>query len=295
MNRRHGKIRDMPELPEVETVKRQLLKVVRRQKIVRIKVLRSKSFNGVKKQVIGKRIKNVDRKAKLLIVELEDSPKKYLLIHLKMTGQLVYLSGSKRVVGGHPTPDWVNKLPSKHTRVVIELEKGTLFFNDMRVFGWIRVMDSGELKRELDKYGPDVVSKEFNLNYLQKILKSSKRTVKLILLDQAKVAGLGNIYVNDGLFCAKIHPEVKGNKLAEDEERINKLYICLKRVIGRGIKYRGASDTNYVHLNGLGGTYQEHFLVYKQNGKPCQGCGARIKKIKLGGRGTYFCPKCQTK
>ena len=108
-----------------------------------------------------------------------------------------------------------------------------------------------------------------------------------------KVAGLGNIYVNDGLFCSKIHPEMKGNKLAEDEERVNELYICLKRVVGRGIKYKGASETNYVHLDGLGGTYQEHFLVYKKTGKPCVRCSARIKKIKLGGRGTYFCPKCQ--
>jgi len=162
----------MPELPEVETVKRQLLKVVRRQKILSVKVLRKKSFNGVKKQVIGKRIKNVDRRAKLLIIELDCSPKKFLVIHLKMTGQLVYISGSKRVVGGHPTSDWVKKLPSKHTRVIFELEKGVLFFNDMRVFGWIKVMDSGELKRELDKYGPDVVNKEFNLNYFTKDFKS---------------------------------------------------------------------------------------------------------------------------
>jgi len=149
------------------------------------------------------------------------------------------------------------------------------------------------LRRELQKYGPDVVNKDFNMNYLRKILKVSKRTVKLILLDQAKVAGLGNIYVNDGLYCAKIHPSTKGNKLAEDEEKINELYICLKRVIGRGIKYKGASDTNYVHLNGLGGSYQDHFLVYKENGKACKRCRAKIKKIKLGGRGTYYCPKCQ--
>lgn len=283
----------MPELPEVETVKRQLLKAVRRQKILSVKVRRKKSFVGVQKEIVGKRIKNVDRRAKLLIIELDCSPKKFLVIHLKMTGQLVYEAVNKRVVGGHPTSDWIKKLPSKHTRVVLELEKGILYFNDMRVFGWMKVVDSAGLKFELNKYGPDVVSKEFNKNYLLKILGSSQRAVKSILLDQAKVAGLGNIYTNDGLYCAKINPEVKGKKLVKDEEKVHDLHICLKRVIGRGIKYQGASDTNYVHLDGLGGTYQEHFLVYKKTGQPCTRCGARIKKIKIGGRGTYYCPKCQ--
>ena len=290
----------MPELPEVETIKRQLDKVIKRQKILKITVLRKKSFKGVKKVVVGEQIKKVERRAKLLIIELEGSPRKYILIHLKMTGQLVYekregyeLSRGVRNLGGHPTPDWVKKLPSKHTRVVMELEKGTLFFNDMRVFGWMRVVSNKELKYELSKYGPDVVNKDFNKEYLRRILSASKRTVKLILLDQSKVAGLGNIYANDGLYCAQVHPEIRGNKLAEIEEKVHDLHICLKRVIGRGIKYRGASDTNYVHLDGLGGTYQEHFLVYKQNGKPCGRCLRKIKKIKLGGRGTYFCSRCQ--
>ena len=284
----------MPELPEVETVKRQLDKIIKRQKILKIKVLRKKSFVGVKKEVVGRRIKKVERRAKLLIMELEGSPRRYIAVHLKMTGQLVFESGSDRVVvGGHPTPDWVKKLPSKHTRIVMETDKGKLFFNDMRVFGWFKVLDSKGLENELNKYGPDVTSKEFSKNYLLKILGSSRRTVKLILLDQSKVAGLGNIYANDGLYCAEVSPEIRGNKLAEDEEKVHDLHICLKRVIGNGIKYKGASDTNYVHLDGLGGSYQDHFLVYKQNGQPCQRCRVKIRKIKLGGRGTYYCPKCQ--
>lgn len=283
----------MPELPEVETIKRQLEKVIRNQKILGVKVYREKSFIGLKKEIIGKKIKKIDRRAKLLILELEGVDKKYLVIHLKMTGQLVYLSGSKRIVGGHPTSDWVKKLPSKHTRVVITLTKGKLFFNDMRVFGWMKVMDAHSLEHLLAKFGPDVTSKNFNKNYLQEVLAKSLRTVKLILLDQSKVAGLGNIYVNDGLYYAKVHPEMRGNKLALDEEKVHQLYIGLKRVVGRGIQFEGASETNYVHLDGLGGTYQEHYLVYKKNGQPCQRCGEKIKKIKLGGRGTYYCPKCQ--
>ncbi len=286
----------MPELPEVETLKRQLNRAVRNQKIKKIEVLREKSFRGVKKEVLGRKIKNVDRRAKLLMIELEGNLKRCLLVHLKMTGQLVYVpkvKGGRRVVGGHPTPDWVKKLPSKHTRVVMSLEKGKLFFNDMRVFGWIKAVDAGQLSRELNKFGPDVTSKSFDKNHLRKIFETSRRMVKLILLDQSKVAGLGNIYVNDGLFLANIHPEERGNKVAKEEKRLHELYIGLKRVIGKGINYKGASDTNYVHLSGMGGSYQNHFLVYKQNGKSCKNCGSKIKKMKLGGRGTYFCPKCQ--
>lgn len=287
----------MPELPEVETLKRQLHQVVRRQKIKKIKVFREKSFRGVKKQILNKEIKSIDRKAKLVIIEFHGSPKKYLLVHLKMTGQLVYIPGKnqgRRVVGGHPTPDWIKKLPSKHTRVVLELSKGKLFFNDMRVFGWIKVLGYQELEIELKKFGPDVTSKDFNKEYLKRILASSRRTIKLILLDQRKIAGLGNIYVNDGLYSAGINPRERSNQLAEQPGKVHDLFIGLKRVIGRGIKYQGASDSNYVHLSGMGGSYQEHFLVYKKNGQPCKKCGTKIKKIKLGGRGTYYCPRCQS-
>jgi formamidopyrimidine-DNA glycosylase len=289
----------MPELPEVETIKRQLEKVIKNQKIESVRVLRKKSFVGVRKELVGKKIKKIDRRAKLLILELAPvrgkigKEKRCLVIHLKMTGQLVYVSGSKRIVGGHPTSDWMKKLPSKHTRVVIKLTKGTLFFNDMRVFGWMKLLDSDQVNHLLGQFGPDVTSKNFDKNYLRDVLEVSGRKVKLVLLDQSKMAGLGNIYVNDGLYYAKVNPEMRGNKLALDEEKVHELYIGIKRVIGRGIQYKGASETNYVHVDGMGGTYQEHYLVYKKNGQPCERCQTKIKKIMLGGRGTYYCPKCQ--
>lgn len=279
----------MPELPEVETLKRQLEKVIKNQKILGVEVLREKSFQGIEKEIVGKKIKGVERRAKLLLIALEGS---FLVVHLKMTGQLVYMADNKlRVAGGHPTADWVKNLPSKYTRVILRLEKGSLFFNDERVFGWIKVVKEAELKAILHRFGPDITSKEVNKNYLKNILSNSRRMVKIILMDQSKVAGLGNIYVNDGLFYAGIDPKTRSNHLAENSQKLHELYIGLKRVVGMGIRYQGASETNYVHLNGMGGKYQEHFLVYKKT--RCFKCQGRIKRISLGGRGTYFCPKCQ--
>lgn len=289
----------MPELPEVETLKRQLVKSLKGQKILGVKVRRERSFRGSQKSVVGRKIKNIERKAKYLLVELSGLSKLYLVIHLKMTGQLIFApEKGKRIVGGHPTADWVEKLPSKHTRVELQLSKGRLFFNDMRVFGWIKVMDSDEVKAMKNRLPADVVDKEFTPRYLRKILEGSKRSVKMIIMDQTKMGGMGNIYANDALNYAGISPRTTGTALVKDEKWINKLYIALKRVIGEGINHNGASDTNYVHLDGLGGSYQDHFLVYKQQGKPCKkpACrqaGVVIKKEKLGGRGTYWCPNCQ--
>ena len=164
----------MPELPEVETVRRQLEAVLVGQKIKSIKCLRKKSLQGSSLKVCGKKIVGVGRRAKLVVVTLNS--KHYLLIHLKMTGQLVYVPNIRgyepRIFGGHPSSDWVNKLPSKHTRVVIELDRGTLFFNDMRVFGWVKIVNEEEKDLEMIKYGPDVNSRKFNFKYLKQALKS---------------------------------------------------------------------------------------------------------------------------
>jgi len=283
----------MPELPEVETIRGQLEKVVKGQRIERVEVRRKKSFRGKTSEVRGKKIKRVGRRAKILVVELEEGMS--LLIHLKMTGQLVYESEKGRTVGGHPSQDWVKKLPSKHTRVVMELEKGKLFFNDMRVFGWIKVVDKAGLEREFKDLGPDVNGGEFTVKHLKKILESSGRAVKLILLDQKKLAGVGNIYANDGLYCAGIDPRRSGKEIVKDGGAVRRLFRCLKKVIDKGIKYGGAtaSDDKFVNAAGLGGKYQKHFLVYEKEGEKCRRCGEKIKKVKLGGRGTYFCLGCQ--
>jgi len=281
----------MPELPEVETITRQLERVLVGKKIAKVEVLRQRSFSGTENELIGKRVKSIERRAKMMAIGFENY--EYLLIiHLKMTGQLIYLSGNHRVVGGHPTPDWVNELPSKHTRVIIDFEnEEKLFFNDLRVFGWMKLISINNWEKITSKLPPDVTSKNFSFEYFQKVVRSSARSVKLVLLDQTKIGGVGNIYANDALYKAKIDPRRKSKDLSDLE--IRNLFVAVKEVIERGVKYGGASVDKYVDASGLGGKYQEHFLVYQKMGQRCERDGAEIKKIKVGGRGTFYCPECQ--
>jgi len=195
-------------------------------------------------------------------------------------------------VGGHPTADWVNDLPSKYTRIIIDFDNGAkLFFNDLRVFGWMKLMTDGEWEKLEKKLPPDVVDREFTMEYFRSVLAKSGRSVKLVLLDQSKFGGVGNIYANDALYKARIDPRRKANDLGEKE--IRELYKAVKEVIDLGIKYGGASVDKYVDAAGVGGKYQEHFLVYQRNGEKCKRDGEAIRKIKIGGRGTYYCPSCQ--
>lgn len=286
----------MPELPEVETIKRQLNRAVVGKRIDQIQVLRQKSFQGSPKKLVGKKVKTVDRRAKLLIIYLA---KKFpaILIHLKMTGQLIFKGRRKRLVGGHPTLDWISQLPTNHTRAIITFrDKTQLFFNDMRVFGWLKAVENQkQLDRELKGVeGVEPLTDEFTTENLKKQLGRTGRAIKIALMDQKLIAGVGNIYANDALWDAKINPRKPAKGLTDKE--INRLQQSIERVIKKGIKYGGASDSDYKQLNGMGGKYQKHFLVYKQDGKKCRRCQrAKIKKTKLSGRGTYFCPVCQEK
>ncbi|KKT86780.1 MAG: Formamidopyrimidine-DNA glycosylase [Candidatus Collierbacteria bacterium GW2011_GWA2_44_99] len=238
-----------------------------------------------------RRWKDIQRKSKVIEVSFEDH-EKMVTVHLKMTGQLVFVDGEMRVSGGHPTADWVNGLHSKHTRVVWTFDDGSkLFFNDMRVFGWMKLVERTQELKNSRYQVPDVIDKDFTEDYLFNSLKKTKKPIKLILLDQNKIGGLGNIYVNDALFMAGVRPERKTDTLEKKE--VSKLHKAIVKVINLGIKYGGASASNYVQVSGLGGTYQDHFLVYKREGLKCRDCESKIQKIKLGGRGTFFCPSCQ--
>lgn len=281
----------MPELPEVETIRRQLNEVLVGKKITKVTVLREKSFGGEAKELIGWVVEKIDRKSKVIEIYFKGK-KEIMIVHLKMTGQLVFVDKGKRVVGGHPTADWVKELPSKHTRVVIDFSDGAkLFFNDMRVFGWMRMIDKEKYEKEIRKTAPDVTEKEFSLEYLTKVLEKSGKAVKLVLMDQEKIGGVGNIYANDALYLAKVMPNRKANSLSHQE--VINLLASIREVIHNGIKYGGASAANYVDTNGLGGTYQDHFLVYKKDGQECKKCRGKFKKMKIGGRGTFYCDKCQ--
>lgn len=282
----------MPELPEVETVRSQLEKVLKGKVVKEVEVLREKSFRGQEKNLIGGRIVRVERKAKLLCLLTR---KNCLLVHLKMTGQLVWVEkGGKRVAGGHPSSDWVNELPSKHTRVIISFGRGKLYFNDMRVFGWMNLIKKSEWEELKKKMPVDVIDRGFTKNYFKEVLEGSKRAVKLVIMDQKKIGGVGNIYANDGLFLAGIKPEREAKSLSNNE--VKKLWSSLRKVVNEGLKLGGAtaSDEKFVDVYGMGGEYQKKFKVYGREGERCCHCGKKIKKVKLGGRGTYFCGNCQS-
>ncbi len=286
----------MPELPEVETIARQLNNFLVGRVICAVKVYRDKNFVGDKEILVGGKIKRIGRVAKMVEIELENADF-IVQVHLKMTGQLIYIertqSEGKRIVGGHPSADWVNSLPSKHTRIEIVFDDNSaLFFNDMRAFGWMRVVSLQLADNSLQiKKVPDVVDEEFSLDYFEKVLIKNKRPIKIVLLDQQLMGGIGNIYANDALNMAKILPTRKACELTKEEAK--KLYEAVRFVINLGIECGGASAANYVDTKGLGGTYQNFFLTYKRDGQPCKNCGGKIVKVKLGGRATFYCPNCQ--
>ena len=284
----------MPELPEIETIKLQLQKVLIGQTIVDIKQLHKKSLHGDRELVNDKKITGIKRFGKMLILDLEG--KLDIAIHFKMSGQLILTKGKQeqRIVGGHPTEDWVGKLPSNHTRGTFRFKSGdTMYFNDQRLFGWVKIMTQDELKNLpfLKNLGPEI----WNISAAEffKLLQKKKKPVKVAIMDQEMISGVGNIYANDALWEAKIHPQTRTQSLTIGKAKL--LQNALVKVLKEGIKYGGATaaDAKYIDLHGLGGTYQEHFRVYDRKGQGCLRCKAKIKKITLGGRGTYFCPACQ--
>ncbi len=290
----------MPELPEIETVKLQLEKVLVGQVCEEIKILSHKVIKGNFDQILGKRVVSVSRKGKVLLIDF--GPDLVLGFHFKMTGQLIYetktrkLENAKtldRIVGGHPTEDFVNKMPSNHTRVIFYFDKGTLYFNDQRLFGWIKLMDNGQLAMDdyFKKLGPEPFEMEVG-EFIKKLSKLRK-PIKVAIMDQEIIAGVGNIYANDALWESRINPRTPVSQLSVAQ--LHSLFEKVKLVLSEGIKYGGATaaDAKYMNLHGLGGHYQEHFRVYDRENLPCKACGTLINKFVLGGRGTYVCPKCQ--
>ena len=286
----------MPELPEIETIRLQLGKVLPGKKIVRMEVRGAKTVQGDSKLVEGKKITGVRRRAKVLIVDLEGGMA--VAFHFKMTGQLILdqdndgKTWEDRVVGGHPTEDYENPMPSKHTRVIFKLDHGTLYFNDQRMFGWVKIGRREEIEQEkfLQSLGPepfDITADDF----VKRIAKS-KKPIKLVLMDQEVIAGVGNIYANDALWEARVDPKRPAYTLTA--KQYSELHKGLKKVLNEGIKYGGASYSDYVNAHGLGGKYQEHFRTYGREGQEClRGDGGIVHKFVLGGRGTYYCPACQ--
>lgn len=282
----------MPELPEVETIKLSLQRKIVGLVIKKVEVKSQNSFPGDPQEVEGRKVLNIWRRAKILVIEL--SGEATLLFHLKMTGQLIYEDG-KRLIGGHPTPDMTGPMPNKHTRVIFEFSDGSrLFFNDQRRFGWVKVIGFGSwaMSRELKELGPEPLEKGFTWEVLKNnLLRHKSQPVKVTMMDQKVVAGVGNIYANEACFKAGVDPTTKVAAL--DDENFQKLYQGIIKSLQDGIKHGGSTRAHFVDPNGRKGYFLDYAHVYGKEGQKCRKCGAVIKKITLGGRGTYFCPICQ--
>ena len=279
----------MPELPEVETVRLFLDQHILGKTISNIKILSPKSFIGNPDLVKGQKIISTSRLGKQLSLHLKNGL--ILLFHLKMTGQVIIGDS----VFGHPTPkEDKSVLPNKSTRVVFTFsDKTKVFFNDQRKFGWVKVLNKSELAEAQKNVGIDVLSPDFTDKYFYQKLQSSSRSIKLVLLDQSKFAGIGNIYDNDALFLSKINPNLPSNKITKKQAKIlrQNLIDLMKESLFHGGST--AKDNKYVHPDGTKGEHQYHFRVYQRVGEPCLVCQTPIKRIKIGGRGTFYCPMCQ--
>jgi formamidopyrimidine-DNA glycosylase len=265
----------MPELPEVETIKRDLRKAILGKKILRAcvhhpAVIRQPSVESFKKALSGATIKGILRKAKVLILELSNG--KSLVIHLKMTGQLVYPGGRK------------------NSRVSFAFSDGTVLdFNDQRLFAELRVLDDWRQLKFIQGLGPEPF--DLKADEFKKMLSFKKAKIKPLLMDQKFISGIGNLYAAEALFAAKIDPSRQAQGLS-DKEKEN-LFAAIKEILKKAIDAGGSSVDDYVRLSGERGDYVKYHRVYGREGKPCLVCKTMIKRTALSGRGTYFCPRCQ--
>lgn len=286
----------MPELPEVETIVRDLKKKILKKKIVKVEVKLKRIIKGSVSRFVSilknNNIVDIRRRGKLLIFDLSTKDK-HLIIHLKMTGQLIYKKGKKIIAGGHEQKNTVDNVPNKYSHVRIHFkDKSTLFFNDLRQFGFLKIVNTKELNEYLVNYGIEPLSKEFTLKSFKEIVKNRRGNIKAFLLNQKHIAGLGNIYVDESLFIAGIRPTRKLDKLKNTEKE--KLFKAIKSILKKAIKARGTTFNSYVDADGNKGGFVKLLKVYGRDGKECKRCkGGEIEKIRIAGRGTRYCPKCQ--
>jgi len=284
----------MPELPEVEVVKLFLEQKLLNKTIFKLEILTPKSFIGNPEFVEGQKIIKFSRLGKQLSIYLSNNL--ILLIHLKMTGQLLYKSPLLKgdleglVMLGHPT----STFNSKSTRLIFTFDdKSKLYFNDQRKFGWIKLLNQAELAEAQSGLGLDIFDPNFSSKYLYSQLQKSRRPIKILLLDQHYFAGIGNIYANDALFLSSIHPKTPSNQVSK--AKAQKLYRSLLSIMRQSVLAGGstAKDNKYLRPDGTQGQNQFFFRVYERKGEPCLKCGTKIEYFKLGGRGTFLCSRCQ--
>jgi formamidopyrimidine-DNA glycosylase len=286
----------MPELPEVETVRRGLHELIIGLTVHAVEHDTPKGFpnaaTDVQAFLIGATISQIRRRAKVLLIDL--STDHTLVVHLKMTGQLVY-RGEQVFGAGHPNESLIGALPDKSTRVTLQFTDGShLYFNDQRKFGWMRLMPTLEVPNIdfMKKVGPEPLEADFTAQeFTARFTRRAKTSIKAALLDQSVVAGVGNIYADESLWGAKVHPKRLVGSLTDNE--FIQLYTELRAVMNLAIKKGGSTDKNYVNAEGKRGSYMDFARVFRREGLACPRCGAEIIKFKAAGRGTHICPVCQ--
>jgi formamidopyrimidine-DNA glycosylase len=286
----------MPELPEVETVRIGLAKLLPGKQVQKVEYDWPKGFPNtdadVDAHLVGARITAVNRRAKVLLIELDS--KYSLVIHLKMTGQLVF-RGEQSFGAGHPNGSLVGELPDRSTRVTFTFtDGGRLFFNDQRKFGWVRLLPTAEVPMIdfFQKVGPEPLAEDFTAkDFIQRLRRRNNSGIKAVLLDQTVVAGIGNIYADESLWSAKIHPLAKIADVSDVQ--LTSLYQGLTKILRLSIEKGGSTDRNYVDAEGKRGSYLTFANVFRREGKPCPRCGTTIVKLRVAGRGTHICPFCQ--
>lgn len=287
----------MPELPEVETVRTGLQRLLPGRTVASVDFDWAKSFpnadQDVRQFLIGARVVGVRRRAKVLLIDLSSAYS--LVIHLKMTGQLVFRGDTERFGAGHPNASLIGTLPDKSTRVSLSFADGsTLFFNDQRKFGWVRLFPTVEVP-EIDffkKVGPEPLEAVFTWQVLkERMLRRRNSNAKAVLLDQSVVAGVGNIYADESLWGARIHPTTLVRNISDDGFEV--LHRSLVDILTLSIAKGGSTDQHYVDAEGQPGKYLTFASVFRREGQPCPRCGTTIVKSKVAGRGTHTCPQCQ--
>ena len=285
----------MPELPEVETVRRDLSQFVIGRKIVGVEVRLKKYVSPqpgkFTELLIGSTVRDIERRGKLLVIHLDNAYR--IHIHLKMTGQLVLSHGQTLVAGGHPMVS-VKDLPNKHTHLVIVFDnKDILYCNDQRQFGYARLHSVAESDEIVSaRYGIEPLSDQFTLKFFRAgLARRPKTTIKALLLDQKFVAGLGNIYVDESCFKAGVLPMRRVGTL-NDQEMVS-LHQAIRKIIALAVKHRGTTFNNYVSIDGRAGQFWKYCAVYGRAGTPCKQCGVELVKTTVAQRGTTYCPNCQ--
>ena len=286
----------MPELPEVETIRGDLEKKILHKKIVKVEVFLPKIVKNklyfFKKNLSGKSFSHIGRIGKLLLFSIAPG-NLWLLIHLKMTGQLLYQKKNKIIAGGHSQSKINIVLPNKYSYVIFTFQDDSrLFFNDMRQFGYVKLVSNSEKELIVAEYGIEPLQSNFTRKNFASIFKKKKTILKALLLNQKFIAGIGNIYADEICFAAKILPSRRVHKLRAVE--IDALYIACQKVIRKAIRLRGTTFNSFIDSEGRQGNFLKYLFVFGREKKICKRCHQGvIKKTRLVGRGTHFCPYCQ--